>query len=374
MRLSRAIDLFLEQMQVEDDWTPRTVDSVYRCLSKLADEYPEATLADFDGKEGLERLRRHIGRLYGRLSASTRATRISYHHSFWSWAEREGYIDDDPSRKIKRPPKRKPDTYKPTDSEIRLTLAASTLLELAALLLMSGAGLRAHEVVAVVWRDVDLRSGHVRVRRKGGNWQWLPIDPLVLERLRVVYSQLAPEPDDHVFVAETERWVSNEHRVRATIDPKTPRTTKTLWRMVDRVSRRAGVRPLGPHMLRRGFANSFLRATRDRFGVADTHTLRLLMGHSRIDTTEGYLSDLEADEAAEVLRRLRAEDVSQSPGVEATPVQTPVFPLMEAAGIEPASAEASDSEPSGTEDDADPRSHKRRLNSEQPPDQGGSRG
>jgi integrase len=374
MRLSRAIDRFLEQMQVEDDWTPRTVDSVYRTLRKLADEDPDATLADCDGKPGLERVRGHIGRRYGRTSAATRATRISYFHTFFAWAETEGYIEDDQVRKIKRPPKRRPDTYKPTEAEVRLTLAAASLYELAALLLMSGAGLRAHEVVSVRWQDINLLNGYVRVRRKGLNWQEIPLDPLVVERLRVVYRQLEPDVDDHLFIAETERWVSNEHRLRTVIDPKTPRTTKALWGMVGRVSTRAGVRQLGPHMLRRGFANSFLRDTRDRFGTADVWTLQLLMGHSRIDTTEGYLEDLKADEAAEVLRRLRAEDVSQSQGVEADLAPTPVFPLMEAAGIEPASAAADDDQPSGSEDDADPRSHKRRLDTQQPPSEGGEDG
>jgi hypothetical protein len=41
-----------------------------------------------------------------------------------------------------------------------------------------------------------------------------------------------------------------------------------------------------------------------------------------------------------VLRRLRAEPVSQSEGPDQTMVETPGFPLMEAAGIEPASAPA----------------------------------
>jgi hypothetical protein len=107
--------------------------------------------------------------------------------------------------------------------------------------------------------------------------------------------------------------------------------------MVGRVSGRAGVRP---HILRRGFANAFLRATRERFGTADVWTLQLLMGHARIDTTERYLKDLESDDAANVLRRLRAEELSQSRGAEVGPPLYPTVPLMEAAGIEPASADA----------------------------------
>ena len=46
MRISRAIDRFLDQMQVERDWTPRTIDSYRRVLVHLADTNPDATLHD----------------------------------------------------------------------------------------------------------------------------------------------------------------------------------------------------------------------------------------------------------------------------------------------------------------------------------------
>lgn len=354
MRISRAIDRFLEQMELENDWTARTIDSVYRVLAKLADENPEATLEEFSGAGGTEKLRAHLGRLYGRASASTRANRISYFHSFFGWAEDEGHIADDPSRRIKRPPKRKPDVYQPSQNEISALLAAATPFEMPALLLLSGAGLRASEVVRVTWRDLDLTRGHVRIRRKGRNWQWLPIDPLVIEHLRSLYTVAVPALDDHVFVAATEQWASSEHRVREVIDPKTARTEKTLWRMVRRVSDRAGIHPLGPHMLRRGFANGFLRATRDKFGTADVWTLQLLMGHSRIDTTEQYLRALETDEAHEVLRRLHAQ-ASPDEATEGTlsdPLFVPVW--MEAAGIEPASAPDGD-QPGGVSEPEEPR-------------------
>jgi integrase len=372
VRYLRAVDRFLEQMQIEHDWTARTIDSVYRVLVKLADDNPELALHELSGRTGTDRVRAHIGKLYGRASAATRATRISYFRSFFAWAENEGFVDDDPARRIKRPPKRKPDTYKPSAEEIAAVLRAATRVELPALLLMSGAGLRAAEVVSVTWRDLDLTRGAVRVKRKGNDWQRVPLDPLVTDRLRTLHREIGPDPADHVFVAETEQWITSEHRVRAIIDPRTPRTPKTAWRMVGRVSKRAGVRPLGPHMLRRGFANAFLRDTRLEFGTADVWTLKLLMGHSRIDTTEDYLKDLEAEEAADVLRRLRAEPVSQSEGPDQMMVETPDFPLMEAAGIEPASAPAADSEPGGSEDDEPrPRSDRRRL-SQQPPEKGGS--
>lgn len=235
MRLTRAIDAFLEWGRVERDWTPRTIDSVYRTLSALADRYPDATLADFDGRAGTDKLRVFIGEKWGRKSATTRATRISYLHSFFAWAEDEELIEDDPARRIKRPPKRKPDVYRPNQSELALLLSAATARELPALLLMAGAGLRASEVVALTWARVDLLNGRVRVQRKGGHRQTVPIDPLVLDQLRQAFRLLEPDLDDYVFTAETEQWISQEHRVRRVIDAKTPRSPKALWTMVRRI-------------------------------------------------------------------------------------------------------------------------------------------
>jgi integrase len=71
--------------------------------------------------------------------------------------------------------------------------------------------------------------------------------------------ELQPELDDYVFTVEVERFVSQYERTRTLRDPKVPASEQALWRMVQRVSKRAGVRVLSPHQLRHGFANRFLR-------------------------------------------------------------------------------------------------------------------
>lgn len=354
MTLARAIDVFLEQMQLERDWTPRTVASYFECLAKLtswliARGMTEPMLSDLDGRAGTDLLRRFLGDVYGRTSSATRSTRISYLHSFFAWAEDEQRIADDPARRIKRPPKRKPDVYRPTADEVARLLRSAQLRELAPLLLMAAAGLRASEVCSLLWSDLDLARGRVRVKRKGGNWQHLPLDPSLTEALREVYLLLEPEHDDHVFTAETELWLDQEHRIRRTIDPKTPRQPKSLWALVQRVAKRAGVRPVGPHALRHGYANTFLQETRERFGVADTSTLQLLMGHSRIDTTQQYLRELEAEDAENVLRRLRGGEVSQTEGLGDTEALVTSDGQVEAAGIEPASPPVSPGRAGGIE-------------------------
>jgi hypothetical protein len=84
---------------------------------------------------------------------------------------------------------------------------------------------------------------------------------------------LVPDLEDHVFVVEVEQWVSQHHRERRRNDLKKPASEQALWRMVEHVCRRAGVRVLSPHQLRQGFANRFIRES-----CRDFVTLRALMG------------------------------------------------------------------------------------------------
>ena len=179
MRIERAIDAFLDWRRLERDATKRSEDSYRRILNKLAADYPEVAIASFT-KEDL----RHCLRRWQETSAATRSNVISVFHSFFSWAEAEDLVDVDPSRKIRRPPKRKPDVYRPSLDELRRVRDAATGAERPPILLMEGVGLRRAEVIACRWEHVDLFRGRVHVLRKGHHWQWLPIDPDVLLELR----------------------------------------------------------------------------------------------------------------------------------------------------------------------------------------------
>lgn len=61
--------------------------------------------------------------------------------------------------------------------------------------------------------------------------------------------ELQPELDDYVFTTEVEQFVSQYERVRKRKNPKVPASEQALWRMVERVCKRAGVRVLSPHQL-----------------------------------------------------------------------------------------------------------------------------
>jgi integrase len=188
-----------------------------------------------------------------------RSNVISVLHSFFDWANVEDLIEVDPSAKIRRPKKRRPDVYRPSLDELQRVRAAALPYERPAIVLMEGAGLRRFEVLGCRWADFDMVRGRLRVFRKGENWFYLPLAPDVVDELRASFRELQPELDDYVFTVEVEQWTSQYERVRRRKNPKGAASGQAISRMVHRVCKRAGVRELTPHQLRHGFANRFLR-------------------------------------------------------------------------------------------------------------------
>jgi integrase/recombinase XerD len=304
MRIERAIDAFLDWRKMERDATPRSVSSYRAILEKLAEDYPELDLTRFTKHD----LRAFL-KGWEHKSAATRANVVSVLHSFFGWATTEDIIGVDPSAPLRRPRKRRPDIDRPSVDELAAIRAAALAHELPSILLMEGAGLRRGEVLRVRWADIDLIRGRVRVFRKGATWQPVPLAPDVLDGLRESFRILQPELDDHVFTVEVEQWISQYERKRERKDPKVAASEQSLWRMVQRVCRRAGVRELSPHQLRHGFANRFLRES-----GRDVAALRPLLGHSRIDTTQLYTDEIEVDElAAALAQAFEARNAQASP-------------------------------------------------------------
>jgi site-specific recombinase XerD len=328
------VHAFLDWRRLERDATPRSLDSYWRILWKLAADYPEIELARITTDD----LRTFLSRWRDK-SASTRSNVISVLHSFFDWALVEDLIDVDPSAKIRRPPKRRPDVYRPSVEELCKIRDAARGHERPAIVLMEGAGLRRAEVLGLRWADFDMVKGRVRVFRKGQHWTHLPLAPDVVEELRASMRELQPELDDYVFTVEVEQFVSQYERVRRRKDSKVQASEQALWRMVRRVCKRAGVRVLSPHQLRHGFANRFLRES-----GRDVAALRPLLGHSRIDTTQLYTDEIELDELKQALDAAYfAREAQASPDwttLDASTLKYPRNRLVEAAGIEPASAAA----------------------------------
>lgn len=167
----------------------------------------------------------------------------------------------------RRTPKRLPQILSPEELE-RLFAAASNLKHRT--LLMSGyaAGLRVSELVRLKVADIDSERMAIRVQQgKGQKDRYTILSERLLAQLRAYWK--AFRPYDWLFPGAKSGCHLHPH------------TAGAVYRQV---RDRAGIKKKGGiHILRHCFATHLLEAG------ADLRTIQLLMGHSSIRTTIGYL-------------------------------------------------------------------------------------
>jgi integrase/recombinase XerD len=132
-------------------------------------------------------------------------------------------------------------------------------------------GLRANEVCGAEWDNLvrdDLHNQWIlKVLGKGDRWRSIPLTSG--SQQAIFEYHLNHSDPEHTYVLPG----VNGQRMNP----------KTVWRMVDWFSAKAGVKGMHPHALRHHYATRLVRA-----GV-DIFTLQKLMGHKRADTTQRYV-------------------------------------------------------------------------------------
>ena len=195
------------------------------------------------------------------LSPSTISRKITAVRAYYRFLLRRGYVKADPSVVLSVPklPKRLPrplnvgtlakmiTEWEPEDDEE--SLAKDMIL------VLYGTGLRISELLSLEDGNVDLSSGLLRVKGKGGKHRAVPIHPKlypVLKR-RMGRGRLFPI-----------------NRFKA-------------YRLIRRAFEKvAGVYGVHPHILRHTFATHLLE------GGADLKSVQELLGHASLGTTQTY--------------------------------------------------------------------------------------
>lgn len=130
----------------------------------------------------------------GGVAARWRAAR-----AFVRWAVKEGALGVDPTGKIRPPKVPEADLPVVREWEVKKLLAAAEmgknpLRDKALVMVLWDTGLRASEVLGL--RVSDVKAEAVRVRRKGGAVQWVPVS-LPTYRAILAYARAERPPSDH---------------------------------------------------------------------------------------------------------------------------------------------------------------------------------
>ncbi len=200
----------------------------------------------------------------------------------FSWLEEEGYIEENPVRRV-RLPKTPRYVVKPLEEDdVRSLLravdprTAAGARDLAILLLLLDTGMRLGELADMSLSDGEtaLKHGMLRVFGKGARERFVPVGATAQNAFRRYLQLHRPQAySDRMFLSLSGRALSDEG----------------IRQVVRRVARRAGVLGVHPHRLRHTAAVTFLRAGGDVF------VLQRILGHSTLTMTRNYVTLAEAD-------------------------------------------------------------------------------
>ena len=156
---------------------------------------------------------------------------------------------------------------------------------------MLDTGLRVAEAVALTWRDIDLMTGKLHVKRgKGARDRILWVNETALDALRSWRERQAEEVGEcppHVFTSLKGESLS----------------TRYVQQMVKRYRERAGIeKQVTPHTLRHSYATDLLRETKN------IRLVQKALGHSSLATTQIYTHIVD-DEMEDALRSFRRSEV-----------------------------------------------------------------
>ena len=232
-----------------------------------------AAVADGDVREYI------AARLEHGYAASSNARWLSSLRGFCAWMVREKHAAADPCACVSSPKlgRKLPSVLREGEVERLLEApdiaAVQGLRDKAMLELLYAGGLRVSELVGLMFSQLFIDEGYVRIVGKGGKERLAPIGEDACAWLRRYVAEARPAllggRDDcgRGFLSKRGRGM----------------TRQTFWHALKLLARKAGIRkPLSPHTIRHAFATHLLDHG------ADLRVVQMLLGHSDLSTTQIY--------------------------------------------------------------------------------------
>ncbi len=216
------------------------------------------------------------------LSAASAARSLVAVRGLHRFLHAEGCTPGNPGADVAppRPVQRLPKAISTEEVE-RLLAAASvgdtpvSLRDRALLELLYGSGARISEAVGLDVDDVDVNSGSVRLRGKGGKERVLPLGQYAREALAGYLVRGRPQLTREGGGGGGAAVFLNQRGGRL--------SRQSAWALLQSAAERAGLKnSVSPHTLRHSFATHMLE------GGADVRIVQELLGHASVATTQIY--------------------------------------------------------------------------------------
>ena len=293
MNLKELKTQFLEYLEVEKNRSPKTVENYDRYLEKfLAWAKIEKPVEITDSL--IRNFRLHLNRFSDAKGQPLKKATQNYYvvvlRSFLKYAARQDVKTLPPEKvEIGKTPDREVEFLEEAEVERLLETADGTsfknLRDRAILELLFSAGLRVSELVSIDREKLNLKSGELSVRGKGGKIRVVFISDSAATALRN-YLKIRTDVDPALFVRDEKglkKFDKKNDNVRTGRDLSLRLTPRSIQRIVKRRALQAGiVKNVHPHTLRHSFATDLLT------NGADIRSVQAMLGHASITTTQIY--------------------------------------------------------------------------------------
>ncbi len=273
--LQKPLERFYEFLRSEKGLSLHTQRNYKQQLETMAQHLAEMGLKDWSQVDaGWVRQLAGKGMREG-MKASSLATRLSSLRSFFDFLILRGEMSANPAKGVSAPRKKRPLPKNLDVDEVNQLLEVNeddplAIRDRAMMELMYGAGLRLAELVSVDVRDVQLRSGELRVIGKGDKERKVPFSGMTTEwvgKWLRVRGDLAAPGEPALFVSKLGTRIS--HR-------------SVQKRMAEWGQKQSVASHISPHKLRHSFATHMLESSNNLRAVQE------LLGHENISTTQIY--------------------------------------------------------------------------------------
>jgi integrase/recombinase XerD len=286
--LVRAVRGYLDHLTVERGLADNTLKSYRRDLRRYVGWLAESGVESLDGVSestvtAFLMALREGDRDHPPLAAGSAGRAVVAVRGFHRFAVREGLTPVDPSAAV-RPPapaRRLPKALPLADIEAILDAAgapgtALALRDRALLETLYGTGARISEAVGLDLDDLDLETGTVLLRGKGGKERLVPVGSYARAALEAYLVRGRAELSDGRGVGRGVPAVFLNARGGRL-------SRQSAWTVLVKAADRAGVSAeVSPHTLRHSFATHLLD------GGADVRVVQELLGHASVTTTQVY--------------------------------------------------------------------------------------